>query len=43
MIFSWIGFKIVILEPVKKFARDFSSEITIWVSLVQEYGVVSSA
>ena len=33
----------IILEPVKKFARDFSSGITVWVSLAQEYGVVSSA
>ena len=32
-----------IQEPVKKFVRDFNSEITAWVSLAQEYGVVSSA
>ena len=33
----------IILEPVKKFARDFNSEITVWMSIAQEYGVVSSA
>ena len=32
----------IILEPVKTFARDFSSEITVWVSLAKEYGVVPS-
>ena len=33
----------IILEPVKKFARDFNSEIIVWVSLAQEYWVLSSA
>ena len=43
MTFFRIDFKMIILEPVKKFARDFNSEITVWMSIAQEYGVVSSA
>ena len=31
----------IILEPVKKSTGDFNSENTVWVSLTQEYGVVS--
>ena len=34
---------LTLLAPVKKLTRDFNSEITVWVSLAQEYGVVSSA
>ena len=33
----------IILAPVRKLTRDFNSEITVWVSLAQEYEVVSSA
>ena len=35
-----IGLKVFIVEPVKKFVRDFNfnSEITVWVSFAQEYG-----
>ena len=33
----------IILKPVKKFVREFNSEITGCVTLAQEYGVVSSA
>ena len=43
MTFSRIGFKMIIHEPVKKFVKDFNSEITVWAFLAQEYGVVSSA
>ena len=42
MTFPKIGFKMIILEPMKKFVRDFNLEVTVWVSLAQEYGVVSS-
>ena len=41
MTFSRIGFKMIILEPVKKSAGDFNSENIVWVSLAQDYGVVS--
>ena len=43
MTFSRIGFKKITLEPVEKFVRDNNSEITVWMSIAQEYGVVSSA
>ena len=43
MTFSKSGFKMIVLEPVKKLVRDFNSEFTVWVSLAREYGVVSSA
>ena len=29
----------IILEPLKKFARDFNSEISVWALLPQEFGV----
>ena len=43
MMFSRIGLKMIILEPVKTFVRDFDSEVTVSVSLAQEYGVVPLA
>ena len=43
MTFSRIGFKKITLEPVEKFVRDYNSEITVWMSIAQEYRVVSSA
>ena len=33
----------IILEPVKMSAEYFNSEITVWMSLAQEYGLVSLA